>query len=128
MRFKIDEDALQVFTKELLDLRSVPGIVYFHVANENSESVQVRVKLKKRGVRKGVADWCILLPGRTAFLELKRPKDGKQRAGKQSDAQKQFEADVTALGHTYMVARTPQEIESVLVTLGAITSHMRAAA
>lgn len=45
----------------------------YHIANERKTSIQHHAKLKRMGVVKGVADYCIIIGGgRTAYIEFKR--------------------------------------------------------
>lgn len=107
--YKPSEDDLQIYTADLFRSFGRPGVVGFHVPNQNMAAVQYRVKLKKFGVLPGVADWVFILPGGLArFLELKDDE------GRQSSAQGLFEAGVTALGAPYAIARTVDEIDGVL--------------
>lgn len=60
---------------------------------------------------------------RQIHVEVKRPDviiDGKkvQRAGKQSDAQKEFQAKMEARGDAYVVVTSVTELRDFLVTLG----------
>ena len=60
--------------------------------------------MKAEGLQSGVADLCIMLPGgKVAWLELKTDK------GRQSIAQKGFEAKCKRLDHPYALARTLDE-------------------
>lgn len=107
--YKPTEDDLQIYTADVFRAFRRPGVVGFHVPNQNTAKVQYRVKLKRFGVLPGVSDWMFILPsGLVRFLELKDDE------GRQSKAQLQFEADVTALGAPYALARTPAEIDGVL--------------
>lgn len=57
-------DALGQFKSELF---------VYHIANERKTSFQHHAKLKRMGVVKGVADYCVVInPGRIAFIEFKR--------------------------------------------------------
>lgn len=68
----------------------------FHVPNGGQRNLIEAKHLKNLGVERGVADICVLLPGRVAWLEVKAPGQ------KQRPEQKQFEADVTVLGMEYL--------------------------
>lgn len=121
MQPNITEDMLQVFTKDLLDLRRAPGVIAHHSPNEGRGPVQWRVKLKSLGVLPGFPDWIFICPRKHAFfLELKRPKQGRAPAGVQSPAQKEFEQGVTRNGYRYYLAFTPEQIETILSLEGAI--------
>lgn len=107
--YKPTEDDLQIYTADVFRAFKRPGVVGFHVPNQNTAKVQYRVKLKKFGVRAGVSDWVFILPG--GLVRLLELKDDE---GRQSDSQESFEADVTALGAPYAIARTPKQIDGVL--------------
>jgi hypothetical protein len=112
---KHDEDMLQVFTADLVTAFKRPGIVAYHTPNGGKRHIATAKKLKKMGTLPGVADWTFLMPGaRTAFLEL------KDEDGRQSDSQVDFQRAVEALGFTYELARTPQQVKDILITWGVI--------
>jgi hypothetical protein len=65
--------------------------------------------MKAEGLQAGAADLCVMLPGgRVAWLEL------KTAVGRQSIAQKGFEAKCRRLDHPYAVARTLDEAIAAL--------------
>jgi len=66
------------------------------------------LKLKRMGLRSGVADLVIIKEGRVFFLELKR------RLGKQSANQLVFEADAIRAGADYAVAHSFDEAVNIL--------------
>jgi len=69
----------------------------------------------------GVADLVILLPGgRIHFAEVKTAKDALRKidAGEQNDAQRAFQAAVTAMGFGYSIVRSPEEWWELLQQLG----------
>jgi predicted type IV restriction endonuclease len=66
------------------------------------------VRLKKMGLRSGVADLVIIKEGCVFFLELKR------RLGKQSANQLLFEADAIRAGADYAVAHSFDEAVNIL--------------
>lgn len=109
------EDQLQIYAADKLRAFGAPGIVFFHVPNQNMASPQYRKKLNSFGLLPGVSDWIFVLPGsHVAFLELKTLR------GVQSKSQKDFQRNVEALGAPYLIARTPEQIDGVLLGLGAI--------
>lgn len=63
---------------------------------------------KRMGVRKGVADWLLFLPGRSVAIELK-DEDGDQDA-EQIVFQRQWEA----CGNAYFLCRTLEEFQGVV--------------
>jgi len=65
-------------------------------------------KLRRMGLRSGVADLVIVKNGRAYFLEMKR------RLGRQSLHQLYFEADAIRAGAEYAVAHSFDEAVNVL--------------
>lgn len=63
------------------------------------------VRLKEEGVMAGVSDLIIVLPERVVFVELKNGN-----AGKQSGAQKIFQAEVQVRGFEYLVWRSLNDV------------------
>lgn len=122
MPFKIDEDTLQRYVKDLMDSpRADKRVVWFHVPNEGLNHVRHNVNMKLRGVLPGVSDCVFLIPQECAewplclFLELKNGKKGRH-----SDAQKEFQQRVEAIRGDYRLAKTVEEINAVLVEFGVI--------
>lgn len=106
---------LQKFTVSLLRFNAADRVIWFAVPNGESRSARTGAKLKAMGVRAGVADMVIVLPGGEAcFLEL------KAAAGRLSDRQKVFRTLCELNGATYAVASTPEEVERLLRAWGAI--------
>lgn len=106
---------LQKFTVALLRLNAADRVIWFAVPNGESRSARTGAKLKAMGVRPGVADIVIVLPGgMVAFLEL------KAAAGRLSDRQKVFRTFCELNGAPYEVASTPAEVERILKEWGAI--------
>lgn len=64
---------------------------------------------KATGVVDGVADFCFLLFGKTAFIEL------KVKGNKQSEAQKSFEVMVLMRQHEYYVIEDTLEAFQLLI-------------
>jgi len=115
-RRRHDEDGIQAALVEHLRWRLVPGVVWYAVPNGEKRDIVTASRLKKLGVRAGVADIAFVLPGgAAAYLELKAGKEGWQ-----SPEQKQFEADVTAAGARYALARTIDDALTVLKEWGVI--------
>lgn len=115
------EDMLHIYTADLLRAFAAPGVVWWHTPNQNKHKVQYRVKLKAMGVRAGVPDFTIIVPETegnrrpiVSFLEL------KDAIGVQSDGQIKFERDVTRIGVSYVIARTPGQVDWTLTEWGAV--------
>jgi hypothetical protein len=114
------EDDLQRYTVQLLKLNGVRGLVWFAVPNGEARSKVTGARLKALGVRPGVADFALTLPGgRSAYLELKTP------AGRPSPEQKVFRADAETAGALYAIARTPEEVQATLAAWGALRRSAR---
>ena len=100
------EAQLQTSIVQALQMR---GAFAFSVPNEALGQIHARAghgrmaMLKAMGLRSGVSDLVVLLPGRVVFMEV------KTATGRQSDAQRDFQALVTALGHQYAVVRSVED-------------------
>jgi hypothetical protein len=90
------------------------GFLFWSTPNEgmgNARSgagIGRMVRLKKMGLRSGVADLVIVKEGHVYFLEMKR------RLGKQSANQLVFEADAIRAGADYAVAHSFDEAVNIL--------------
>lgn len=82
--------------------------VLFACPNGGSRHKLEAVKLKAEGVLAGVSDLIHVYDGGVQFIEIKTPK------GKQQQSQKDFEKNVTNLGHTYYVVRDIYEFIEVI--------------
>jgi len=79
--------------------------LFFHVKNDvGMRRGHFFYDLKPLGVLPGVADFCIVKPGKVVFLEIKKKK------GKLSENQKNFLNSVKNLGHEAYVAYGWEEI------------------
>lgn len=84
------------------------GFFVFAVPNGGSRNAREAHNLRLQGVMPGVSDLVVLLPeGRTVFIELKNPN----RKGRQSPAQKDFEARAGLLGHEYLLWASWADVE-----------------
>jgi hypothetical protein len=94
------ETQLQAAVIEHVKLRARKGVLWFHVPNGEHRTKATGAKLKRMGVRAGVADLVFILPpnGEACFLELKA--DG----GRPSDSQLQFATDCESAGAAYAIA------------------------
>jgi len=113
------EEDLQRYTVQLLKFCGARELVWFHVPNGEARSKVTGARLKALGVRPGVADFAMTLPGgRSAYLELKTPK------GRPSPEQKVFRSDAETAGALYAIARTPEEVQATLSAWGALRRSM----
>lgn len=86
-----------------------PELLIFHVANERKAHVQYHVKMKRKGVLAGVADFLAFpADGRKLAIEL---KDGK---GVQDADQIKFQRRWERAGGLYFVARTVTDFQFII--------------
>ena len=110
---------LQRFTVQLLEVCAAPHILWFAVPNGELRTKRTGARLKAMGVRAGVADIAMVLPGGiAAFLELKAGKKGRQSA-----AQVSFQVQAKAAGALYAVAASPEQVMATLARWGAVRRH-----
>jgi len=109
------EAAIQIQLVAFLELLKNPyGFMFFSSPNEalghanSGAGIGRMVRLKRMGLRSGVADLTFVKEGRVYFLELKQPK------GRQSDNQKDFEAESIRHGAPYAVAYSFDEAVAIL--------------
>lgn len=111
----MSEFDLQKFTAAILGLKAKPGVIWFHPPNGEHRSKRTGAKLQAMGVRKGVADMVVIMPGGLAhFLELKMPK------GATKPEQRLFRDACDLAGCPYAIARSSADIERILTSWGAI--------
>jgi len=90
------------------------NFLFFSVPNEGMGSAKTgagigrMMRLKKMGLRSGVADLVFVKYGRVYFLEMKAPK------GVMSDTQKAFQMDAWRVDAFYSVAHSVEEAENTL--------------
>ena len=104
------EHDLQAVILRYLERNGRPDCYWFAIPNAAKRSLRLGARMKREGMKAGVADLCIMLPdGVAAWMESKRAK------GTQTDAQKGFQAICGRLGHRYAVVRSLDEAIKVLV-------------
>lgn len=87
------------------------GFFVFSVPNGGSRNLREAVHLKAQGVMAGVSDLILLLPNKKVyFIELKNP-NGK---GRQSPYQREFEDNVRAMGHEYLIWDDWRQVEQFI--------------
>lgn len=86
------------------------GFIFFACSNEGTDRANPArlAKLKRMGLRPGVADLVFVKEGRAYFLEMKKP------GGKQSDNQIDFQLDCALVGAQYAVAWSFEEAVGIL--------------
>ncbi len=86
-----------------------PALLIFHVANERKAHVQYHVKMKRKGVLAGVADFLMFPPdGRKFAIELKDDE------GTQDADQIKFQRRWETAGGFYFVVRTVAEFQGII--------------
>lgn len=115
-RLAMTEFDLQIFTVQLLSLTAAPGVVWFAIPNGEARSPRTGARLKRMGVKRGVGDLCLILPGAgtAAFLELKSAK------GRTSPEQRAFRDLIEGAGGRYALANTIEGVTAILQEWNAI--------
>jgi hypothetical protein len=109
VKLKISEHSLQVTVLDYLTYNAKPDIFWLAIPNAARRSLSLGARMRAEGLQAGVADLCIMLPGgKVGWLELKTDR------GRQSIAQKGFEAKCKRLDHPYALARTLDEAIAAL--------------
>ena len=103
---KSPEHDLQVAIVDAL--RAHCPFLFWHTPNGGKRGIKTAVRLKKEGVLPGVPDIQIMLPNRSAFLEL------KAKRGRLTDSQIAFRQSAQAAGHWWEVAYSFDEAWAVL--------------
>lgn len=114
------EADLQKACVDLLSLHESMGrLLFFAVPNGSHLSgsnpgVRARKgrELKDQGMRKGVPDLVIILPGKTGYAELKRPKGGVL-----SDEQKGWRDALLQMGHPWRLIKSVADMEDFVSEL-----------
>lgn len=65
-------------------------------------------RMKNMGLRPGVSDTVVVMPGKTIFIEF------KTETGYQSQNQKEFQAAVESCNQQYHVVRSLEEFQSII--------------
>lgn len=87
-----------------------PRCVIYSVPNDGYNVKEQMVK-RATGLLPGVSDLVIMLPGPLSiYVEVKI-----ESGGVQSDAQKEFEQTVTALGFRYVIVRSLDEFKEFIM-------------
>ena len=113
------EETLHKAVVQLLKLDGAAGVIWYHPANGEARSARTGARLKLMGVRPGVADLALVLPGGVAaFLELKAPK------GRMSPAQKDFRDACAANSTRYATVNSIDDARAVLAGWGALAGKV----
>jgi Fe-S-cluster formation regulator IscX/YfhJ len=89
-----------------------PRLLAFHVPNESDAPVQYRVKMKRKGLVPGVADFFVFPDcGRKIAIELKDADND------QDPEQVKFQLRWQRTGGVYFICRTLEEFQGVINAL-----------
>jgi len=109
------------YLKSLISVKQqkVDNLIYFHIPNGGSRKSSIEgYKFKLMGVLPGVPDYQFIWKknGETkfGFIEFKTEK------GRQSESQKQFEADCLDVGAPYAIARSSDQGIQILKDWGVL--------
>jgi hypothetical protein len=103
----------------------IPNSLYFPARTEAERRIIARIvaQMKNEGsILPGASDLILIWAAGAACVEIKRPARaalfGKQRAGRQSDAQKAFAAACAAFGVRYVIVESWEQVWAHLVEWG----------
>lgn len=108
------EEQIHLAIVELLEAAAAPSVRFWHTPNGGKRSKAEAARFKRMGVKAGVPDLIVSIPGAVAFLEIKAAH------GRLSEAQENFLAAMAANGHQTAVVRSLDEAARVLTSWGAI--------
>jgi VRR-NUC domain len=91
-RKRCPETAIHCTVVQHLNIRGVPGLIFFHVPNGGYRNKSEAVLLKAMGVRAGVSDLILFHSGRLYCLEI------KAKGGRASEEQLAFISDIDRAG------------------------------
>jgi hypothetical protein len=111
----LSESDIQIQVSSWLKLNEAKhNFIHFACPNEGMGEAKTgaglgrMARLKRMGLRSGVADIVIVKAGRAYFLEMKRPGEG------QSEKQILFEDDAWRAGAPYEVAHSFEEAQKII--------------
>jgi hypothetical protein len=105
---KHEEHEIQSTIAKYLDYMKVP---FFAVPNGEKRTKIAGTRLKREGVKRGVADLFVMLCNQTyggLFIEV------KTKTGTQSKEQKEFEARAIEQGYCYKIARSLDDVIKIV--------------
>jgi hypothetical protein len=87
--------------------------------NQNGKDQKEQIRLNAMGVVPGVSDLIYISPKGVVFIEMKAPAVPilKKKAGKQSPEQKEWQAQVNALGYHYFLVDSFEKFEWLIKQL-----------
>lgn len=90
-----------------------PDAIVWHIPNGGHRTRGVALKMKRLGVRPGVADLEVVIPGHpTIYLEVKAAK------GVVSPEQRQFGADMISAGRAWAIVRGIDDVRATFAENG----------
>lgn len=106
------------FAVQLLTLKGVKNLIFFHVPNGEQRSKRTGARLKAMGVVRGVSDLVLVIPAepapRVVFFEI------KDANGRLSVDQRIFRQRAEDAGADFLIAASPDEVEEQLAKCGAL--------
>lgn len=109
------EDKIQKDIVKYLRAVLPKNVLVYHCPNGGKRSARAGDQFKNMGVLPGVPDLCFVLAnGMAAFIEVKQPD------GTLSLAQEKFKYEVTGNGCPHGVARSVDDVETLLKSWGVI--------
>jgi hypothetical protein len=109
------EHQLQSTLCEYLRLNLRPDCDFYAVPNGGHRHIRVAVRLKAEGVKRGIPDLHIMMPGgRLVYLEM------KIKGGSLSADQRAFRDMARSLGFEWGMAKTFEEAKAFLASIGAL--------
>lgn len=106
------ETHIHIAVANILRLGAPDGCIWWHTPNGGKMDERRGWWLKQLGVRAGVSDFILIHRGRLLCLEIKTAK------GRQSEDQREFQADAEAAGASYAVARSSAEAVEIIRNWG----------
>jgi hypothetical protein len=108
------EDQIQASFFQWLQLQYPKLFKYcFHIPNGGYRNILEATRLKRQGVKSGVADVFVMIPNDDfggLWIEFKTPK------GKQTETQKEFEQNCIEMCYDYQIAHSLEEAQRILKT------------
>lgn len=104
-----EDDIQKECVKILLGWEALGKLTFYHTPNGGKRGIREATRFKALGVRAGVSDLTIILPGgRALFIELKAPK------GTTSQNQRAFLDRVGKLGCPTSICKSATELQDFL--------------
>ena len=106
---KIQQEIYIYFNNHYCLASHKPRCSIFAIPNGGKRDAREAKTLKNTGVKRGVADLEILIPGKCIFIEV------KTLTGQQSDEQKDFQMVCEGLGIDYFLVRSLEEFKELCI-------------